>query len=224
MPLPKINEGHYSRHAAAQILKGVERGQPLDEILLDPLLPGLVEVAHWINIDLDGFGQAYHRLTEDRVLDGTSEGSHLIRRPGGGLCPARKPGPRLLRALHRFCLLGATDDELPKFLEISPEEFQIFYATDKKFREALLKGREEADARVAQSLFKKATGYSHKEDKIFLHEGQPVVVPTVKHYPPSDAAISLWLRNRQKNRWRDKTDLDIQGAVRIVACRDDEAL
>jgi hypothetical protein len=219
-----MEESHYTRHAAAKILDGVRQGIPLDEILLDPLLPGLIEVAHWINTDLDSFGQAYHRLTEDRVLDGTCEGSHLIRRPGGGLCPARKPTPRLIRQLHRFCLLGATNEELPKFLEISPEEFQIFCATDKKFRETLLKGREEADARVAKSLYRKALGFSRTEKKDVVVGDEVRTLIQEKYYPPSDASISLWLRNRQKNRWRDKTDVDIQGAVRIVACRDDEAL
>ncbi len=29
-------------------------------------------------------------------------------------------------------------------------------------------------------------------------------MPTVKHYPPDTQAASLWLRNRQPDKWRDK--------------------
>jgi len=102
--------------------------------------------------------------------------------------------------------------------------FNFLRATNKKFFDTIQKGRELADAKVARSLFLRATGYDAKEDKIFLYEGVPVVVPTVKHYPPSETAISLWLRNRQKDKWKDKTDTEVQGLVRIVACRQDETL
>ena len=46
-------------------------------------------------------------------------------------------------------------------------------------------------------------GYEHPEDKIFLHEGKPVIVPTVKHYPPDTTACIFWMKTRLG--WKDET-------------------
>ncbi len=44
-----------------------------------------------------------------------------------------------------------------------------------------------------------------------MHEGKPVIVPTVKHYPPDTTACIFWLKNRQRDRWRDKQDHEHTG-------------
>ena len=41
-----------------------------------------------------------------------------------------------------------------------------------------------------------------------------VITPTVKHYPPDTQAASLWLRNRQPQLWRDKTEVAVDATVR----------
>jgi hypothetical protein len=51
-------------------------------------------------------------------------------------------------------------------------------------------------------LFERAKGYSHPEDKIFNNNGEPLIIPTVKHYPPETAACVVWLANRQPNKWK----------------------
>lgn len=66
----------------------------------------------------------------------------------------------------------------------------------------------EADAVIAQKLFHRAKGYEHPEDKIFNDSGKPLVVPTVKHYPPDTTAAIFWLKNRQPKKWRDKQEID----------------
>jgi hypothetical protein len=67
-----------------------------------------------------------------------------------------------------------------------------------------------ADSQVAEKLFQRGMGYTHDEEKIFLYEGQPVRVQTKKHYPPDTQAASLWLRNRQPDKWRDRTDITVR--------------
>lgn len=41
--------------------------------------------------------------------------------------------------------------------------------------------------------------------------GEIVVTPTIKHYPPDTAAATLWLKNRQPNVWRDKVETALTG-------------
>jgi hypothetical protein len=61
---------------------------------------------------------------------------------------------------------------------------------------------------VAKRLYNRACGYSHKAVKIFTPAGasEPVYAPYIEHYPPDTQAASLWLRNRQKAKWRDRVE------------------
>ena len=72
------------------------------------------------------------------------------------------------------------------------------------------------------SLFKRINGYSHPEDKIFNNQGVELVVPTIKHYPPDTTAAIFWLKNRQKDNWRDKQEVDTNVNMNINNLTDDE--
>lgn len=58
-------------------------------------------------------------------------------------------------------------------------------------------------------LYQRATGFSHPEEKVFLYYGKPKVVPTTRHYPPDTTTAIFWLKNRDKENWRDKHDIAI---------------
>jgi hypothetical protein len=46
--------------------------------------------------------------------------------------------------------------------------------------------------------------------KIFMPAGAaaPVYAPYTEHYPPDTTAASLWLRNRQPSKWRDRQEVN----------------
>jgi hypothetical protein len=47
-------------------------------------------------------------------------------------------------------------------------------------------GKEEADARIERSLYRRAVGYSFKSEKIFCNkDGEVTRVPIVEHMPPT---------------------------------------
>ncbi len=77
-----------------------------------------------------------------------------------------------------------------------------------EFSEALRNGKAIADAEVANALYQRAIGYEHPEEWIGQYKGQPVIVKTIKRYPPDTAAASLWLRNRQPELWREKQEVE----------------
>jgi hypothetical protein len=62
---------------------------------------------------------------------------------------------------------------------------------------------------VAESLYRRAIGYEHSAVKIFMPAGatEPVYAPYTEHYPPDTAASFIWLKNRRKQDWRDKSEL-----------------
>lgn len=107
-----------------------------------------------------------------------------------------------------LCLLGATDEEIASAFLVSETTVNNWKKKYIEFSLALKEGKQIADAKVAQSLFNRALGYSHEEDKIFNDQGVPLIVPTVKHYPPDTTAAIFWLKNRQPAKWREKQEVE----------------
>ncbi len=108
-----------------------------------------------------------------------------------------------------MCLLGATDKQLADFFEVNVDSVYEWKKVYPSFSEALKKGKEQADAIIAQSLYKRARGFKHKEVKIFQYEGKPVVVPFTAYYAPDTTAAIFWLKNRKPSEWRDKHEHDL---------------
>jgi hypothetical protein len=96
------------------------------------------------------------------------------------------------------------------------------------FCESLKRGKEEADAIVAQKLFHRATGYDCKATKFATHEGRITDSEEyIEHYPPDTTAAIFWLKNRQSKKWRDKIEQEITGpggGPLLVAALSDEEL
>ncbi len=116
----------------------------------------------------------------------------------------------------KLCLLGATDAQLSDFFKISEKTLCNWKKKYPKFLQALKDGKAVADAKVAVSLYERAIGYSHPEDKIFNNNGTPLVVPTVKHYPPDTTAGIFWLKNRNPTQWRDKREIKHGGRMDVL--------
>lgn len=121
-----------------------------------------------------------------------------------------KPVGRPTKYKNEYCaqalklsILGAIDEEMADFFDVSVSTLNLWKIEHPEFSESIKKGKEEADANVAASLYKRAIGYSHKDCKVFMHEGQPVIVPIEKQYPPDSTSAIFWLKNRQPKLWRD---------------------
>ena len=120
--------------------------------------------------------------------------------------------PEYADMAYKFCLLGANDEKLASLFEVSVATISNWKNDCPEFLEALKKGKEIADAEVAHSLYHRALGYKHPEDDIRVINGEIVITPTVKHYPPDTGAATLWLKNRQSSTWRDKVENVVTGS------------
>jgi hypothetical protein len=110
--------------------------------------------------------------------------------------------------VKKLCLLGATDKEMADFFNVTEATINNWKKDYPEFFDSIKEGREVADATVADSLYKRANGYEHPEDQIFNDKGVPLIVPTIKHYPPDSTAAIFWLKNRRSVNWRDKTEVE----------------
>jgi hypothetical protein len=130
------------------------------------------------------------------------------------IMPAGRPSkykPEYNEQVYKLCLLGATDAEISDFLGIDEATFNRWKKDYPQLCESIKRGKEIADAEVAEKLYQRATGYNHPEDKIFLDKGEPVIVPTIKHYAPDTLAAMYWLNNRNPNRWKQKQEVEHTG-------------
>lgn len=100
---------------------------------------------------------------------------------------------------------GRTDEQIAQAIGIVPSTLYEWYKKYPELSEAKAQGALKPDDAVEVSLLERALGYSHPEDRIFLPAGskEPVIVPTIKHYPPDTTAALRWLFNRRRDRWRE---------------------
>lgn len=119
--------------------------------------------------------------------------------------------------LETLASLNLTDKQICQVLEISESSLTL-YKKDERIINALKKGKEISDARVERSLFERAMGYSHPEDNIHvLKNGEVIITPTIKHYPPDTIACIFWLKNRKPNEWREKAELEHNLSENLMA-------
>ena len=113
---------------------------------------------------------------------------------------------------EKLCLLGATDKDLADFFEVCEDTINEWKKQYPKFSESLKKGKETADTKVAESLYKRACGYSCKATKFATFEGSiSDSLEYIEHYPPDTPAAIFWLKNRQPKKWRDGKNLEVTG-------------
>lgn len=114
---------------------------------------------------------------------------------------------------QKLCEGGATDVEVADCLDISSTTLYRWKAEHPEFREALKAGKAVADDRVERSLYNRAVGYTFDSTKIFMPAGanEPVYAPFREHVPPDVTAAIFWLKNRQPEQWRDKSQQEHVG-------------
>lgn len=106
---------------------------------------------------------------------------------------------------------GKTDVEISHIIGIHPNTLGYWKGKYKDFLWALKEAKADADELVRASLFRRATGYYHDEEKIFFFQGNVKRVKSVKHYPPDTTAAIFWLKNRQPKEWRDTYNITPTG-------------
>jgi hypothetical protein len=109
---------------------------------------------------------------------------------GGGRPTSYKPEFNALAT--NYCLLGARDTQLAEIFGVNLDSIYEWKKQHPGFSEAIKSGRENADAKVARSLYRRAL------------EG-------------SDVACIFWLKNRRPEDWRDQRDLRHSGMITLAA-------
>ncbi len=118
--------------------------------------------------------------------------------------------PEYAKQALSLCLLGATDAEMADFFDVSEQTINAWKGKQPSFLESLRRGKIEADSKVAESLYARATGYECDEEKMTQEGGKLVKTTTTKRFPPDFQSMALWLKNRRPNEWTDTRHVKVE--------------
>jgi len=104
----------------------------------------------------------------------------------------------------KLCLLGATDEELADFFGVSIATIYNWKNEHPAFLEATIAGKIKADAEVAHSLYRSATGHEMTAEKVVkLDDGKFEAIRYKRYIPGDPGAAFKWLANRRRQNWSD---------------------
>ncbi|NLK94720.1 MAG: hypothetical protein GX275_05975 [Clostridiales bacterium] len=131
-----------------------------------------------------------------------------------------------LKDVEKWAIMGLSDTQIAFNLGISKDTFYRYKKEHSDFSDTLKRGKNQADFKVENALYKKATGYTVKKvgvikckDIYYDDEGRKCqkehadVVEYEEEMPADVQAIKFWLINRKSGKWKDnpiKADIDKQ--------------
>ncbi len=118
--------------------------------------------------------------------------------------------------VRKLCLLGFIDSEIADFFGIAESTLNNWKQKHPAFMESIRAGKAVADAEVADSLYRRATGETIIAERVMKKaEGEYDIVKVSQFVPGEVAAQRLWLLNRRKGNWRDKVETEHSGNVTV---------
>lgn len=105
---------------------------------------------------------------------------------------------------------GLIDEQIATNIGVSYSTFKEWKKKFPDFSAALKKGKEVVDRQVENALFKSAVGFIYEEETV-TNAGDVVLVK--KYSKPNTTAQIFWLKNRKRNQWTDKSEVEVSGTV-----------
>ncbi len=128
---------------------------------------------------------------------------------------------------------GFTDEEVADAFAVSVRTLYRWQVDFPDFCHATKMGKSSPDDRTERSLYHRANGFEWYEEQaikvkeVTWEDGKKVeterieVVKLLRRAPPDTTACIFWLKNRRKEDWRDKHEVDHNHRI-IIEMTDDE--
>lgn len=105
---------------------------------------------------------------------------------------------------------GLIDEQIATNIGVSYSTFRDWKKKFPALSAALKNGKEVVDRQVENALFKSAVGFIYEEETV-TNAGDVVLVK--KYSKPNTTAQIFWLKNRKRNQWADKSEVEVAGTV-----------
>lgn len=127
--------------------------------------------------------------------------------------------PEMNDQARKLALLGLTDEEMAEFFGVTRQTFDNWKSEFPAFFASVCEGKIVADANVADSLYKRATGEHVQIEKIVkdAKTGEHITIKVMTYIPGEAGAAMNWLKNRRRQDWQDKVDHSHSGSLEITS-------
>ena len=105
---------------------------------------------------------------------------------------------------------GLIDEQIASNIGVSYSTFREWKKRFPALSAVLKKSKDVVDRQVENALFKSAIGFEYEEETV-TNAGDVVAVR--KYSKPNTTAQIFWLKNRKRNQWTDKSEVDVTGTV-----------
>lgn len=120
--------------------------------------------------------------------------------------------PSMNDQARKLALLGLTDEEIAQYFGVDERTLNNWKREHIAFFQSLNAGKVEADANVADSLYRRAMGeVVFIEKRVSDGSGGYEIIRLSQQVPSDPGAAKLWLTNRQPAKWREKIVSEVSG-------------
>ena len=117
-----------------------------------------------------------------------------------------------LNKIKDWAIEGKTNQEIAGKMGIGVSTLYEWLNKHIEIVEALKVSKEVVDDQVEDTLLKRALGYMSTETRTETYkDGSIKVITTTKEILPDVTAQIFWLKNRRREQWRDRQDLEHTG-------------
>ena len=117
-----------------------------------------------------------------------------------------------LNKIKDWAIEGKTNQEIAGKMGIAVSTLYEWLNKHGELVEALKSSKEVVDDQVEDTLLKRALGYFTTETRTETYkDGSIKVITTTKEILPDVTAQIFWLKNRRRDQWRDRQDLEHTG-------------
>ena len=117
-----------------------------------------------------------------------------------------------LNKIKDWAVEGKTNQEIASKMGIGASTLYEWLNKHPEIVEALKVSKEVVDDQVEDTLLKRALGYLTIETRTETYrDGSIKVITTTKEILPDVTAQIFWLKNRRRDQWRDRQDLERTG-------------
>lgn len=118
--------------------------------------------------------------------------------------------PEGLLKIEGWARDGLTDEQIAKNIGASVSTLNNWKIKYVEILESLKRGKEVVDRQVENALLKRALGYTYEE---ITYEGGIETKRVVKEVVPDTTAQIFWLKNRKRETWTDRQNIEISQPI-----------
>ena len=135
------------------------------------------------------------------------------------------------RAYFLCYKFGATDMDLAEAFKVSIHTIEGWKRSKPEFLKNVKKGKKLANQNVEKSFYQRCIGYTHPDTHIITNrvkiyendkkgipvllreETQALMIPIEKHYPPDPFSCHKWLTIRDRERWAEVKQIELNAQI-----------